>query len=226
MQVPTVLKLLLNAEKQVSMLCTCQGERSAFVKSVFKTILCLLNVPRALLVYTLTIHCKKISDDFDRWKNVLQKKLPAFHGRFMLFNYFMLFYKEYRNLVQSRLKERSYLFYVIARVLYKPLESLTINSKKIEGGLFIQHGFSTIICPNHIGTNCWINQQVTIGFTNDNDCPTIGDNVCIYAGAIIVGNVHIGNNVIVGAGAVVVKDVPDNCVVAGVPAKIIKRMEL
>lgn len=40
----------------------------------------------------------------------------------------------------------------------------------------------------------------------------------------IIGNVHIGNNVVVGAGSVVVKDVPDNCVVAGNPARIIKRI--
>ena len=44
----------------------------------------------------------------------------------------------------------------------------------------------------------------------------------IINGQEIFGNVHIGDNVIVGAGSVVVKDVPDNCVVAGNPAKIIK----
>jgi serine O-acetyltransferase len=52
--------------------------------------------------------------------------------------------------------------------------------------------------------------------------PIIGDNVEICAGARILGLVRIGNNVIIGANAVVVKDVPDNCVVAGVPARIIK----
>jgi serine O-acetyltransferase len=44
----------------------------------------------------------------------------------------------------------------------------------------------------------------------------------ICAGARILGPVRIGNNVIIGANAVVVKDVPDNCIVAGVPACIIK----
>lgn len=39
---------------------------------------------------------------------------------------------------------------------------------------------------------------------------------------VIIGNVHIGNNVIIGAGSVVVKDVPDNAVVVGNPARIIK----
>lgn len=40
----------------------------------------------------------------------------------------------------------------------------------------------------------------------------------------IIGGVHIGDNVMVGAGSVVVKDIPDNCVVAGNPAKIIKQI--
>lgn len=73
-----------------------------------------------------------------------------------------------------------------------------------------------------MGKNCWVNQGVNIGYTNRTDCPTIGDNVRISAGAAVLGNVHIGNNVIVAANAVVTKDVPDNCVVGGVPAKIIK----
>ena len=55
--------------------------------------------------------------------------------------------------------------------------------------------------------------------------PTIGDNVSIGANASIIGNIIIGNNVIIGAGSVVVKDVPDNCVFAGVPAKIIRYLD-
>lgn len=47
----------------------------------------------------------------------------------------------------------------------------------------------------------------------------IGGNCTILPG------VTIGNNVVMAAGAVVTKDVPDNCVVAGVPAKIIKKLE-
>lgn len=49
----------------------------------------------------------------------------------------------------------------------------------------------------------------------------IGDNCIINTGATIVGPVNIGNNVTIAAGAVVTKDVPDNAVVAGVPAKIV-----
>lgn len=52
--------------------------------------------------------------------------------------------------------------------------------------------------------------------------PVIGNNVVIGAKATIIGDIHVGNNVVIGAGSVVVKDVPDNCVVAGVPARKIK----
>lgn len=54
---------------------------------------------------------------------------------------------------------------------------------------------------------------------------TIGDNCWIGANSTINPGVTIGDNVVVGSGAVVTKDVPDNCVVAGVPAKIIRRLD-
>ena len=54
---------------------------------------------------------------------------------------------------------------------------------------------------------------------------TIGNDVWIGANCTILPGVTIGNNVVVAAGAVVTKDVPDNCVVGGVPAKIIKEIE-
>ena len=50
----------------------------------------------------------------------------------------------------------------------------------------------------------------------------LGDNVWIGARAIVMNGIQIGDNAIIGSGAVVTKDVPPNCVVAGVPAKIIK----
>ena len=54
---------------------------------------------------------------------------------------------------------------------------------------------------------------------------TIGNDVWIGGDVTILPGVTIGNNVVVAAGAVVTKDVPDNCVVGGVPAKIIKKID-
>lgn len=94
---------------------------------------------------------------------------------------------------------------------------------QIEGGLhFIHFGDIVINASAKIGKNCTIFNGVTIGASKLGGCaPEIGNNVCLCVGAKLIGNIKIGNNVIVGAGAVVVKDVPDNAVVAGVPAKII-----
>ena len=88
-------------------------------------------------------------------------------------------------------------------------------------GVYIQHGFSTIIAAKQIGEYCWINQQVTIGFTEKGN-PIIGDHCRICAGAIVNGDVHIADSTIVGAGAVVVNDTQKNTIVAGVPARAIK----
>ena len=91
----------------------------------------------------------------------------------------------------------------------------------------LPHGLNGIvISPDaHIGKNCTIFHQVTIGndYRKLENVPTIGDNVVIYPGAKIVGKVHIGNNCEIGANAVVVKDVPDNCLVIAGTQRVIQR---
>ena len=51
---------------------------------------------------------------------------------------------------------------------------------------------------------------------------TVGDDVLIGANAVVIEGVHIGNGAVVAAGAVVTRDVPENAVVAGIPARIVK----
>lgn len=103
---------------------------------------------------------------------------------------------------------------------------MNMPPENLGGGLCFQHGFSTIVAAKKIGRNCVINQQVTIGYTNSEDAPVIGDNVRIYAGAIIIGNVQIGDGATIAAGAVVVHDVPPHAVVGGVPAVVLKTKSL
>ena len=128
-------------------------------------------------------------------------------------------YPEYRTLFYHRLGIAGKLLSILCR----PMPTLYIYTDDIGPGMFIQHGFATIITARKIGCNCWINQQVTIGFTNDTDYPTIGDNVTIYAGAKVLGDIKIGNGAIIGANAVITKNVPENCTVVGVPAYIVRR---
>lgn len=86
------------------------------------------------------------------------------------------------------------------------------------GGLgVVIHGRSII------GAHCHIDQNVTIGGTSKKQgVPILGNFVYVGAGAKIIGPVQIGNNVVIGANAVVLKDVPDGCLVVGVPGRVIK----
>lgn len=98
---------------------------------------------------------------------------------------------------------------------------------QIGGGLFIPHSIGIVIGHEVIiGENCEIFQNVTIGSNrkkrNGRFMPIIGNNVSIGSGAVVVGAIRIGNNVTIGANSYVDRDVPDNVVVAGCPAKIIR----
>jgi serine O-acetyltransferase len=57
---------------------------------------------------------------------------------------------------------------------------------------------------------------------NGRNYPIIGDNVRIGVGATILGPITVGNDVIIGAHSVVLEDVPNRCVVAGIPAKVLR----
>ena len=95
------------------------------------------------------------------------------------------------------------------------------DSTKIGKGLSFAHPYSTVLNAESIGDNFKCIHCTTLGKEHDRR-PIIGDNVTIGCHACIIGGVHIGNNVTIGAGTVVVKDIPDNAIVVGNPARIIK----
>lgn len=80
--------------------------------------------------------------------------------------------------------------------------------------------------PHSCGHHIYLRQGVTIGNNGrgNNRHPIIGNFVEFGANSVVVGPIKVGNNVKIGANAVVTKNVPDNCVVAGIPAKIIKEL--
>lgn len=93
-------------------------------------------------------------------------------------------------------------------------------------GLIIMHpGFRRIDRFVHCGMNCTILPMVLFGRKRPTDIDStieIGDNCYISTGVTILGPVQIGNNVTIAAGAVVLNDIPDNTVVGGIPAKVLK----
>ncbi len=162
---------------------------------------------------------KKLQMDIERWKSVLNLS----GNEKQVLKQLLSNYKEFRNLFVFRNTGRRH-FCLLIKMLYPPLDSLYIMTSNIGGGLFIQHGFSTYIAAETIGENCWINQQVTIGYRDNTTAPVIGNNVTITCGAKVLGPITVGDNAIIGANAVVIKDVEPRAVMGGVPAHIIKRL--
>ena len=125
-------------------------------------------------------------------------------------------------------------FDLIARIISQFSRFLTgieIHPKaKIGENLFIDHGMGVVIGEtSEIGNNVTIYHMVTLGGVspsiesnqqrNVKRHPTLMDNVVVGSGAQILGPVVVGKNAKVGANAVVTKDVPENAVMVGIPAK-------
>ncbi|MCX7956590.1 MAG: serine O-acetyltransferase [Endomicrobia bacterium] len=95
---------------------------------------------------------------------------------------------------------------------------------KIGRRFFIDHGMGVVIGETaEVGDDVLIYQGVVLGgvsLSKGKRHPTIGNNVVIGAGAIVLGNIKIGSNARIGAGSVVLKDVPDGATVVGVPGRI------
>ena len=95
---------------------------------------------------------------------------------------------------------------------------------KFGKGFVVLHSVGIVVNSKvHGGDDIIFESGVVIG-EEKRHCPQLGNNIFIGSGAKLFGNITIGNNVIIGANAVVNKDVPDNVTVAGVPAKIVKRL--
>jgi serine O-acetyltransferase len=98
---------------------------------------------------------------------------------------------------------------------------------KIGKGFFIDHGMGVVIGETtEIGDNCVLFHNVTLGGTGKHKGkrhPTLGNNVMVGTGAILLGPIKVGNNVKIGANTfILMQDVPDNTTVAGTPGKIVK----
>lgn len=100
--------------------------------------------------------------------------------------------------------------------------SIVFSSTAVVGkGLRMPHYVGTVIGGGVVmGQDCVVYHQVTLGQSRG-VFPTIGDDVIMYSGAKIVGDVRVGSGAVIGANAVVTSDVPAGAIVAGVPAKVV-----
>ena len=190
---------------------------SKVLKDVF-TVFSIFRLIPLMAVMLISSNRDTVHADLKRWAEVYHLPQPrSWVDRLFIFARLMTWLPEYRNVFYLR----SGLPGKLLSILCRPLSSLHLGRTSIGPGLFIMHGDSTFVSANTIGKNCWINQHVVIGYSNETDCPSIGDNVKIYAGAKVLGKVSIGDNATIGANSVVLQDVPPNATVMGVPARII-----
>lgn len=178
-----------------------------------------------LILFRSSLAKKTIESDIEVWIH-LNDPERSNHAVLTNLEWLIETFREFRNQFNYRLGylpsiwSRSLLG--LAKAIYQPYESLYISSPSIGPGLYIQHGISTVIEAEKIGEKCWVAQQVTIGPDKGLNLPILGNNVHVFPGAKILGKVTIGDNVRVAANAVVEEDVPSDCTVAGVPARIVR----
>lgn len=124
-------------------------------------------------------------------------------------------------------RSRNKCFWGIFLYLTKIITHIQIPvGAKIGRGLRIVHFGHIVVNPRAvIGDNFTIYQGCLIGNAQGKraGAPTIGNNVCMNANAVVIGNAHIGNDVLIAPGAFVNFDVPDNSIVIGNPGRIIPR---
>lgn len=119
--------------------------------------------------------------------------------------------------------ENGYFFLarIIWRLIYILFSCHIPPTAKLHETVAIAHGIGIVIHQEStVGKYTKIYQHVTIGGGHG---PRIGERCVLGSGCCILGDIKIGDNVKVGANAVVLEDVPDNCTVVGIPARIIKR---
>jgi serine O-acetyltransferase len=185
------------------------------MKSFLYAIYQVLLLPHILL-YKRSKNRALIDQDLERWAEA--KKINK--SKTGLLVYFLTHATDFRTLFYFRLNNG---YKHILNLYCRKEGSFIIDiTTKIKGGMLTGHPYCTILNADSIGENFYVNHLVTIGEINGKR-PTIGNNVNIYTGAIVIGGITIGNHCSIGAGAVVTKSIPDNCVVVGNPAKIIKK---
>jgi len=181
-----------------------------------------------IILFKRSANRSVIERDMFRWFQVYKPRLRNNTVNETL-SWLLNTHPEFRNLFYARIGRYNRflgkLVLYLAKKVYKPIETFGFSEPMDVGpGFFVRVAFGTVVGAEKIGENCWLNPGVTLGYKDESGgMPVLGNNVYIGAGAKILGHITIGDNVVVGANAVVTRNVPSNCTVAGIPARIIKR---
>lgn len=176
---------------------------------LFKTII----VVPSLLLFLLSKHKRIILSDVKAWAKYRNYVDERHLCRFLFL--LLVLQPEFQSQFKMRLGG-------LGHLSYGGVKSCDLAyCKNIGKGFVLMHGFGTVFNSSiKLGDNCTVLQNVTIG-AGKNGVPTIGNNVYIGAGAIIIGKINVGDNVKIGAGAIVVEDVPSNTTVVSDKSRII-----
>jgi serine O-acetyltransferase len=127
---------------------------------------------------------------------------------------------------RSRLLALPFLvIYTILAYIAECLHHVHIDGASFGPGLYIGH-VGTIYAGGTVGANCSLSHNTTIGIGHSQGAagvPTIGDNVWIGTGSVISGAITVGNGVTITNGSMLSRSVPDRCLVAGNPARVVMR---
>lgn len=168
-----------------------------------------------LIFEFVEIHIGKetaIFEDLARWKSILCKDKDSDSAAF---SEIFKSRQEFRSVIAYRFDKLGFghVYNEITRVPgWFHVSNLYLSCQQIGGGIYVEHGYSTIVFAKSIGKNFWVNQNVTVG-SNKTGNPTIGDDVSIRTGAVVIGGIKIGNRVKIGANAFVDFDIPDDSIV-------------
>jgi serine O-acetyltransferase len=147
-----------------------------------------------------------VAADVDWWMRCIDDADLRALDRYSRFAYLAGALTEFRTLVHYRLRSSPIGLRLLLRAVYRPAATLIVEAERIGPGLFIQHGVATIVNAESIGSYCWINQQVTIGYSARGR-PTLGDRVRVGAGAVVIGPITLHDGATVGANATVMHNV-------------------
>jgi serine O-acetyltransferase len=161
-------------------------------------------------------------EDVDWWAKCINHEELISLDPFSKFAYFTGALPEFRSLMHYRLRSWPRPLRILLRMIYWQPDHMVIAAGSIGPGFFIQHGHGTLIGAKSIGSHCWINQHVTIGY-NEKGNPTLGDNVRVAAGAVVIGPITLHDGSTVGPNAVVNRNVGPGEIMVAPLARPFKR---